>query len=514
MWPAWRARRSPWRLAPWILGAITLVLDAWQISRLSFTQDEAATMSAITRPFGAMLAVLRHIDAVHGTYYLIMHLVVKLGQSAAIVRAPSVLATAGTTVLIVMIGTKLGRNWIGPAAGLVFALFGLTTEYAQDARPFAFATFLAALASYQFVVFVQGGRRANSVWYGVALAACGLVNVFALLIAVAHAVTLLVSPVTRDRLRGYLLSLASAVIVVAPLAWIASGQVSQVGWEHRPKAAFVLLIVAVLVIISALAFVLATAGDKDDEPSDSQAPSAVFGAAPLIRLCAPWLVAPVLLLLIASQITIAPSPGQSSAAPGSGIWEPRYLLFCLPAAALLLVAMAARLPKYASAAVVAALIIAAAASQAIARPATSPDDLRAAARLIGALGRQGDAVVFPDIAKRLITDGYPASFRRVRDVGLDTSPPARDSLYGLNVESPALWRRLTHIRRVWIVTFPAGVPSQHYGTPSDPDAFCLRQAWQYPLNQVLLYERCVTSPRLFGRRSPLLRLVRSRARPT
>ena len=179
-----------------------------------------------------------------------------------------------------------------------------------------------------------------------ALAACGLVNVFALLIAVAHAVTLLVSPVTIDRLRGYLLSLASAVIVVAPLAWIASGQVSQVGWEHRPKAAFVLLIVAVLAIISALAFVLATAADKDDEPAGQSAPpSAVFGVAPLIRLCAPWLVAPVLLLLIASQITIASSPGQSSAAPGSGLGEPRFLLFCRPGAALLLVAMAARLPK-------------------------------------------------------------------------------------------------------------------------------------------------------------------------
>jgi mannosyltransferase len=499
MWPAWREPRDPWRLAPWILGAITLVLDAWQISRLSFTQDEAATMSAIRRPFGAMLAVLRHIDAVHGAYYLIMHLVVRLGQSAAIVRAPSVLATAGTAVLIVMIGTKLGRNWVGPAAGLLFALFGLTTEYAQDARRFALATFLAALASYRFILFMQDGRRANSVWYLAALAACGLMNVFALLIAVAHAVTLLVSPVTRDRLRGYLLSLSAAVIVVAPVAWIASGQVSQVGWEHRPQLALVLPIVAVLGIISALAFVLATAGDNEDEPAGSQAP-AVFGAAPLIRLCAPWLVAPVLLLLIASQITIARSPGQSSVAPGSGIWEPRYLLFCLPGAALLVVAMAARLPRYASAAVVAALIIGAAASQAIARPATSRDDLRAAARLIGAQGRPGDAVVFPDIAKRLITDGYPASFRRVRDVGLDTSPAARDSLYGLNVNQPTLWFRLTRIQRVWIVTFPAGVPSRHYGRPNAQDAFCLRQAWQYPLNQVLLYERCVTSPRLRGRR--------------
>lgn len=149
-------------------------------------------------------------------------------------------------------------------------------------------------------------------------------------------------------------------------------------------------------------------------------------------------VLPVALLLIASQVTIPSSPGRPPVAD-AGIWEPRYLLFCLPGAALLLVATISRLSKRAAVTVVTTLLVGAAASQAIARPAVSTNDLRSAAELVGQLGRRGDAVLFPDIAKRLITAAYPADFRRVLDIGLDSSPAARDSLYGLNVSEPVLW---------------------------------------------------------------------------
>lgn len=92
----------------------------------------------------------------------------------------------------------------------------------------------------------------------------------------------------------------------------------------------------------------------------------------------------------------------------------------------------------------------------------------------------------------LITAAYPADFRRVLDVGLDNSPAARDSLYGLNVSEPVLWRRLTHVNRIWVVTFPSAAP-RHLSYRSSP-VFCLRHAWQYPLNLDLFYQRCPVWP--------------------
>jgi len=482
------------RLAPYITGTVAFLLGAWQISRLSFTQDEAATLSAIRRPFGAMLAVLAHIDAVHGAYYLVMHLVAKLGQSEAIIRAPSVLAMAGAAALMTVIGTRLAGTRTGLIAGLVFASCWFTTEYAQDARPFALATFFVVLASYRYVVYAQTGTARDAAWYSLVLAVCGLVNIFTLLVTVAHGVTLLTSPVSRARLRPYALAVVAAGAFVSPAAWLAATEVGQVGWEHRPGLAIFWAGMAALAAIAVLSWRLALAREsvavaQPDSPSSEQV--SALGSAPLIRLSTPWLVVPAAILLITSQFAIAHSPGQSAVAGHAGIWEPRYLLFCLPGAALLIAAIAGRLPAKAVKAVGVTLVVAAAATQPLARPAESHNDLRDAAALVRSQSHRGDVVVFPDLGKRLITDAYPADFRRVRDIGLDTSPGARNSLYGLNVDPSVLWHRLAHVGRIWIISFPAvGPPARHYGPPSDPGTFCLRHAWSYPLNLVLLYTRC------------------------
>jgi len=242
------------RWAPYITSGVTLLAGMWQVARLSYTQDESATLSAVHRPFGSMLAVLGHIDAVHGSYYLLMHLVVKLGNSAAVVRTPSVLAMTVAAWFTTRLGIKLAGGRIGLVAGLLFAASPLTTEYAQDARPFAMVTCLAVLASYRFVVFVRTGARPHAIWYGVALATCGLMNVFGLLIVAGHAVTLVGSPVHRDRLRWFAYSAGAAVLAVSPVVWLAATEVGQVGWERGPGAAVALAVLVGLAVVGLLAW--------------------------------------------------------------------------------------------------------------------------------------------------------------------------------------------------------------------------------------------------------------------
>lgn len=479
------ASRSLSRWAPWVTSGVTLLAGLWQVGRLSYTQDEAATLSAVRRPFGSMLALLGHIDAVHGTYYLLLHLVAKLGTSPEVVRIPSVLAMALAAYFTTLLGIRLAGGRVGLAAGLLFAVSPLTTEYAQDARPFAMVTCLAVLASYRFVIFVRTGARRHAVWYSVALAACGLMNVFGLLIIAGHTATLVASPVRRGRLGRFAWATGAAALVVSPVGWLAATEVSQVGWERGPSSAVVLGVLVGLAVAGLCAWRTARSSRDADVTGGDLAES--FGHAALTRLSAPWLIIPVVLLLAASQIPVSTTSGGSA---GTGIWEPRYLLFCFPALVLLLADLASRLPPKTATAVTAIMIAASAACQPFARPTISPDDLRAVASLLEAQSHTGDVVVFPNIAKRLVTDAYPSGFSRLTDIGLDTSPAARDSLYGLNVSQPVLWRRLTGVQRLWIVIFPMPRPEKYYPNETAPDAFCLKRSWRFRLNMVLFYQRC------------------------
>ena len=58
-----------WRPGPAWMAAVpavvTLLVVCWQIQRPSYWRDEGATLSAVTRPPGALVRMLAHADAVH-----------------------------------------------------------------------------------------------------------------------------------------------------------------------------------------------------------------------------------------------------------------------------------------------------------------------------------------------------------------------------------------------------------------------------------------------------------------
>jgi hypothetical protein len=136
------------------------------------------------------------------------------------------------------------------------------------------------------------------------------------------------------------------------------------------------------------------------------------------------------------------------------------------------------------------ILAAALAAQPLVRPAKASDNLRAVAQMLASQGRPGDAVVFPNIGRRLIKDAYPAGFVHLRDVGLDTSLAHRDALYGLNVSQAVLSRRLAGVHRVWVVDYPTPHPGTVYGTTGHPREFCSVRTWQFRGSTVTLYQRC------------------------
>jgi len=172
--------------------AATLVIMLWGISGPSYWRDEAATISAAQRPLGNLLATLGNIDAVHGAYYLLIWVMVRLGGTGELVtRLPSTLAMAGAAAAVAALGRRLISPRAGLASGLVFAVLPEVSLYGQDARPYAIVVALAALASY-LLVRAMGAELARLRWltgYALCLAALGILDIFGLLLITAHAVT-------------------------------------------------------------------------------------------------------------------------------------------------------------------------------------------------------------------------------------------------------------------------------------------------------------------------------------
>src|SRR5215831_7752883 len=195
--PRGQGRRAGFDAGPrWMMAlppAVTFVIMLWGITGASYWRDEAATMSAAQRPFGNLLQTLGNIDAVHGAYYILIWVAVRLGGTGELVtRLPSALAMAGAAAAVAALGRRLISPRAGLAAGLVFAVLPEVSLYGQDARPYAIVVALAALASYLLARAMPADRGARNRWlagYAACLAVLGIVDIFGLLLIPAHAVT-------------------------------------------------------------------------------------------------------------------------------------------------------------------------------------------------------------------------------------------------------------------------------------------------------------------------------------
>src|SRR5215475_10225156 len=95
--------------------AVMAVLGVWGLARDSaYSNDEAATRIAAQLTLGQLYHLLRHIDAVHGLYYLLMQGWTVFGNSPALLRVPSLLAMIAAVALTSVLAIRLTRSgWAG-----------------------------------------------------------------------------------------------------------------------------------------------------------------------------------------------------------------------------------------------------------------------------------------------------------------------------------------------------------------------------------------------------------------
>ncbi|MFB6395744.1 glycosyltransferase family 39 protein [Polymorphospora sp. 2-325] len=471
-----RGDPRPGRTAWWWPALATLAVTLVQLGRPQPWRDELATWSAATRDLPDLLRMARTVDASATPYYLFMHGWTGLfGDSPTALRLPSALAMTAAAALAAVLGGRLLGPGTGLLAGLLFAVVPSTSRYGQEARPYALVTMLAVLATLLLVRAIDRPGWWRWLAYGLAVAGLGLGHLVAATLLAGHAVAVLLAlRRTRDRrLLRWPVALLPAVAAVTPLVLLGGGQHQrQLDWVGRPGlgelvrfpggvtgAAAVGGALAVLAALG-LATLLQRAGtadgaarpdpagaDSDAGTGDPGGPAAAHpgrigrrGWAVVLGAC---VLLPVAVLFVAGLVT--------------PLWVPRYLVFTVPFAGLLAGAALAAVDVRAALPVVAVVAVLGGPEQAGMRrthewPRTRPVDYAAAARIIDAGDRSGDAVVysprdgwrFLDLALAYhLRDGRPDDLLAVRD------PVRAGSLWADECADPAPC--LAPAGRVWLL---------------------------------------------------------------
>lgn len=426
--------------------AVALALCGYGMTDPLLGRDELVTWDMVGRDTGRIVATLGNVDAVHGTYYLLMHGWVELfGDSVVSLRLPSVLAVAAAASVVALIGDRLFGYRAGILTGFLFAVSPAVSRYGQEARSYALVILAVALAT---LLLLRALDRPRGPWrwtgYALALVLTGLLHLIALFVVLAHA-CLLVAHARRERSLWWKASLALTAVAgcVAPLVLLGRSQARrQLYWVPSPDG-WALLSLAQGLFASAVC-----GGALIALALLARAPR----RAPLL-LCGVWALLPPVLLWAASH-------GEVS------YFRSVYVLFTLPAWALLAgagLASASRSWKAAAGLVVALTLLTLPDQRQLRQPyehdAPVPLDYAAAADVIKQSHRPGDAVVYDRADTWKLDDGvryYLPRDLRLRDVFLARTPAAIDDLYAVQCSVPD--RCVGNEPRIWLLTQGAGFP--------------------------------------------------------
>lgn len=474
----------------------------------------------------------QHIDAVHATYYLVMHgWTGVFGTTALSLRLPSALAVGVATAGVFLLARRLAGRRIGLWAALIFLFLPRVTWMAIEARPWAFATAASVWLTLLLVSLLEPadqrwvGRRRLLGWvaYAVLAAVAVLINIYLVFILVAHGITQLLrwrKTPASSRWAWFAAALTGAVMA-SPILLMASGQSGQLGGDRfgplrllrnivfnqyalgeTPSVsgadqdggfrllfadggwrAGSLVMGAILTALAILAVValVRRPGSGGGTRSDLR---------PALEWTLPWIITPTVVLGIYA-VVIEP------------LYSPRYLSFTTPALAVLVaLGLAVIRRTWLRVAVVALALLTTVPIYVSQRQPTAKSgaDWSQVAAVVQAAARPGDGVYFaprfPETgptygqSTRGIAVAYPDQFADTIDLTLRDTAVDDASLTGRSVrlQDSAL---LNKVDRVWVIRRngdPAGTSAQDEATLGQR-GFTPGESWTGTLDNVQLFQR-------------------------
>lgn len=451
----------------WVVPPLVMLgLALWRITGPSYWRDEGSTLAAVQRPFTQLVRMLGHVDAVHGVYYMIMWPLVRVAGTGEIVtRLPSALAMAAAAGLVAALGRRLVSPAAGLAAGLVFAVLPQISLYGQDARSYAMVTVLGTAGGYLLVraIGTPGRRRGWLTGYAACAGAMGALNIFGILLIAAHALTVALAclrqPDGRARLTlalSWLAAAAGALALASPILLLGIEQRGTASWIKPPGPGTIpglWRLVGPLHMVIAIGL-LTGCGLAASAVAGRAALRACWPAR-LPALAVPWLAVPPALLIGVSFV--------------SPLYVPRYVLYCLPAVALLAgaglaafgqavgtglgrapAAGLAALGWVAGAGALAVITLLGFGTQVSERgPAGHNDNIRRGDQIVAQHMRPGDAVIYETSDN--LWAAYPYGLARLVNIAQYQAPAQSGTLAGSVLPAAVVRQRIAGTPRLWVV---------------------------------------------------------------
>jgi mannosyltransferase len=252
------------------------------------------------------------------------------------------------------------------------------------------------------------------------------------------------SRAARSLVLGWLAAAAAGIVLASPLLVLGYVQRGTHPWLVRPGLAAVeglrqlvgpALMVDGVVLVIAAGIVVSALGGR--ERLRANWPGSVTA------LCLPWLILPPAILVIGSQIT--------------PLYTFRYVLFCMPAIALLAGAGLAALGWVAgTAALVVVAVLGLPAQLQVRGPDGHGDNVRQADRIVARNLRPGDAVL--EFKAENFAQAYPYGIRQLIPIAQAKTPIQSATLVGTFLPDPVVRQRLTGVSRVWVVEYGHPTP--------------------------------------------------------
>jgi mannosyltransferase len=421
-----------------LLGVLALAaaLDFLHIAELSIWRDEGFSVLLARGSWSELGRVVVETQANMALYYVLLKVWLVLGDGETAVRSLSAVAAVGAVAATYAFAARLFGRRVGLIAALLLALNALLVEYAQEARGYALATLLVALACLFYVRAVDSGRAIELAAYAAAMSLAFYAHLFAAFVLMAHALTVVFLP--RHVRRRVGIGVLAAAALAAPVVVAAvSRDAGQINWIDEPTLQTLIDVSRALTGGTRTLLVL-------------YAVLGVFALASAARADVPW--KPVLLATTAAFPVAVPF-AVSFAKP---MLIDRYSIVALPAIVTLGALGIARLrrPVVVGAALAAAVVASAVGVGDYFRYAEK-ENFRAATHFVLEHTREGDGIVFYRPTRRMPFEYYLSRHHRAPPFPL--YPTARWGTFDLvadyRSESPSmplLAEQLAGRQTVWL----------------------------------------------------------------
>ncbi|MDJ0323098.1 glycosyltransferase family 39 protein [Cryobacterium sp. PH31-AA6] len=446
-----------------LLGLLGILVSAFGSWQPSYWGDEAASVMSAERSLPSLFRMLGNVDAVHGTYYLILHFWIEaFGASEFSTRLPSAIAIGVAAAGIYLLARRLTGTTVATVSALVFVVLPRVTYMGAEARSTAMATAIAVWLTVLLVRIVRSeatGRLARvGLWSGyAALLAAGIymfLYVVLLVPVLALTVFLLSRPGAHRRrvLRDWAIASSAGLLLALPVMLAGVNQREQIAFiGRRPEKSVLdaavqqwfgnvpLAIVAWVLIGAAIAITYLLRGRLAGAPATRK----------LLAIALAWMLFPSAVLLFGTHFV-------------TPMYSLRYLSICTPAAAIAVgIGVAWLKPRWAQISIVVlivSLMLPTYQAQRGDYGKNGGSDWRQAADIVRAGAQPGDAIVFdesvrPSRKPRLAIHLYPSAFLGMRDVTLDRAYDTTGSLWDVTTPLASVGDRLTGTTTVWVLQY-------------------------------------------------------------